>query len=93
MTIHRTINFPGGFYGCEIWTFTLREERQLRAFEYRVLRKVLGQRGTRQQGSGENYITRGLMICAAQPNIAMVIKSRRMTWAGHVASIWERGGA
>jgi hypothetical protein len=93
MAIHRTITFPGDFYGCETWTFTLRVERRLRVFENRVLRKVLGQRGTRQQGSGENYVMRGLMICTAQPNIVLVIKSRRMTWERHVACMWKREGA
>ena len=27
-------------YGCETWLFTLKEERRLRAFENRVLRKI-----------------------------------------------------
>jgi len=34
-------------YGCETWSLTLREERRLRAFENRVLRRVFGARGTR----------------------------------------------
>ena len=29
-------------YGCETWSLTLREERRLRVFENRVLRKVFG---------------------------------------------------
>ena len=29
-------------YGCETWLLTLREERRLRVFENRVLRKVFG---------------------------------------------------
>ena len=28
--------------GCEIWLLTLREERRLRVFENRVLRKIFG---------------------------------------------------
>ena len=27
-------------YGCETWSFTLREERRLRVFENRVLRRI-----------------------------------------------------
>ena len=27
-------------YGCETWLFTLKEERRLRAFENRVLRRI-----------------------------------------------------
>jgi len=36
--IYRTIILPVFLYGCETWSFTLREERRLREFENRVLR-------------------------------------------------------
>ena len=29
-------------YGCETWPLTLREERELRVFENRVLRRIFG---------------------------------------------------
>jgi len=29
-------------YGCETWSLILREERRLRVFENRVLRKIFG---------------------------------------------------
>jgi len=29
-------------YGCETWSFTLREERRVRVFENRVLRRIFG---------------------------------------------------
>ena len=45
--IYRTIILLIVLYGCETWSLTLREERRLRAFENRVLRRVLGLRGTR----------------------------------------------
>ena len=31
-------------YGCETWSLTLREERRLRVFENRVLRRIFGPR-------------------------------------------------
>ena len=31
-----------GLYGCETWSLTLREERRMRVFENRVLRRVFG---------------------------------------------------
>jgi len=40
--IHRTIIFPVVLYGCETWSLTLREERRLRGFENRVLRRIVG---------------------------------------------------
>jgi hypothetical protein len=38
--IHRTIILPVVLYGCETWSLTFREERRLRVFENRVLRKI-----------------------------------------------------
>ena len=37
--IHRTIILPVVLYGCETWSLTLKEERRLRVFENRVLRR------------------------------------------------------
>ena len=37
---YRTIILPVVLYGCETWSLTLREERRLRVFENRVLRRV-----------------------------------------------------
>jgi hypothetical protein len=45
--ICRTIILPIVLYGCETWLLTVRDERRLRVFENRVLRKVLGLRRTR----------------------------------------------
>ena len=39
--IHITITLPV-FYGCETWSLTLREERTMRVFENRVLRRIFG---------------------------------------------------
>ena len=40
--IYRTIILPVVFYGNEICSLTLREERRLRLFENRVLRRIFG---------------------------------------------------
>jgi hypothetical protein len=40
--IYRTIILSVVLYGCETWSLTLGEERRLRVFENRVLRKVFG---------------------------------------------------
>ena len=39
-------------YGCETWSLTLREERILRVFENRVLRRIFGLR--RDEVTGDN---------------------------------------
>ena len=42
INIYRTIIFPVVLYGCENWSLILREERRLRLFENRVLRRIFG---------------------------------------------------
>jgi hypothetical protein len=49
--IYRTIILPVVLYGCETWSLTLRDERRLRVFENRVLRKVFGPK--RDEVTGE----------------------------------------
>ena len=87
--IYRIIILPV-LYGCEAWSLTAREERQLRVFENMVLRRIFGPR--RDEVTGEwrtrlhNEELNGLY---SSPNIVRVIKSRRMRWAGHVARMGE----
>jgi hypothetical protein len=40
--IYKTIILPVVPYGCETWSLTLRDERRLRVFENRVLRRIFG---------------------------------------------------
>ena len=48
---YRTIILPVVLYGSETWSLTLREERRLRVFENRVLRRVFGPK--RDEVTGE----------------------------------------
>ena len=61
--IYRIIILPVVLYGCETWSLTLMEERRLRVFENRVLRRVFEPKGDEVTGNGENYIMRSLVIC------------------------------
>ena len=49
--IYRTIILPVVLYGCETWSLILREERRLRVFGNRVLRRVFGPK--RDEVTGE----------------------------------------
>jgi len=51
ITIYRTIILPVVLYGCETWLLTLREERRLRVFENRALRRIFGPK--RDEVTGE----------------------------------------
>jgi hypothetical protein len=49
--IYRAIILPVVLYGCETWSLTLKEERRLRVFENRVLRRIFGPK--RDEVTGE----------------------------------------
>jgi hypothetical protein len=69
--LYRTIILPVVLYGCETWSLTLSEERRLRVFENRVLRRIFGPK--RDEVTGErrklhNEELNGLyclMVCTA----------------------------
>jgi hypothetical protein len=62
----------------------LREERRLKVFENRVLRRVFGPKRDEVTGEWRKLHNEDLNLYSL-PNIVRVAKSRRMRWAGHVA--------
>ena len=83
---------PVVLYGCETWSLTLREERKLRVFANRVLRKIFGPRRDEVTGEWRRLHNEELNDLYSSPNIVRVIKSRRIRWAGHVARMGEERG-
>ena len=67
----------------------MREERKLRVFENRVLRRVFGPSRDEVTGELRRLHNEELNDLYSSPNIVRVIKSRRMRWAGHVARMGE----
>jgi hypothetical protein len=78
-------------YGCETWSLTLREERRLRVFEKRVLRKIFGRKRDEVTGERRKLHNEELKDLYSSSSIVLVIKSRKMRWAGHAARMGERG--
>jgi hypothetical protein len=89
INVYRIIILPVVLYGCETWSLTLSEERRLRVFENRVLRKVFGPKRDEVTGEWTNLHNEELNDMYFLPNIVRVVKSRRMRWAGHVARMGE----
>ena len=61
--INRTMILPVVLYGCETWSLTLREERMLKLFENKVLRRIFGPKRDEVRENGEDNITRSFMLC------------------------------
>jgi len=90
--IYRTIILPVVLYGCETWSLILREERRLRVFENRVLRRVFGSKRDEVTGEWRKLHNEELNDLYFLPNTMRVVKSRRMRWAEHVAHMGEDKG-
>ena len=87
--IYRTIILPVVLYGCEIWSLTMREERRLRVFENRVLRRIFGPKRYEVTVECRKLHNKEFSDLYSLPNIVRVVKSRRMRRAWHVARIRE----
>jgi hypothetical protein len=64
MSIYKTIILPVVLYGCETWSLTSREERRLRVFENRVMRRIFGPKRDEVTGDWKkNYTMRSFVTC------------------------------
>ena len=69
-------------YGCETKSLALKEECRLGLLENRIPRQIFGLRRRR-------FHNGKLLSLCRSPNIVRAIKSRRVRWAGHVATMQE----
>jgi len=90
--IYATIILPVVLYGCETWSLTLTEERRLRVFENRMLRRILGPEGDEVTGKWRKLHNEELNDLYCSPNIVRVIISKRIRWAGLIARMEEKRG-
>jgi len=87
-----SIILPVVLYGCETWSLTLREERNLRVFENMMLRRIFGPRRDEVTGEWRRLHNEELNDLYSSPNIVRVIKSIRMKWARRVARMGKERG-
>jgi hypothetical protein len=77
-------------YGCEAWTLTNRDEKHLRIFERRILRKIYGP-VQNEDVSWRNRRNYELNELIGNADIVRFINSRRMAWLGHVMRMDNKG--
>ena len=78
-------------YGCKTCSLTLREERRPVVFESGLVRRMFGPKRDEVTWDWRKLHNEELNDLYSSPNIFIVIKSRRMRWAGHVARIDGEG--
>ena len=88
----KTIILSAVLYGRETWSLTLREERWVRVFQNRVLRRIFGPKSDEVTGKWRRLHEEELNELYCSPNIIQVIKSRITKWAGHVVRLRDRRG-
>jgi hypothetical protein len=70
----------------------LREEHRVKVFEHRVLRRIFGAKRDGVTGEWRKLHNEELNDLYCLPKIVLVIKSKRMRWAGHVTRMEEGRG-
>jgi len=75
-------------YACGAWATTKSDEKRLLLFERRILRKIYGSKRN-EENIYERRTNEELRAIFKEPNIVGILKSRRISWAGHV---WRAEG-
>jgi hypothetical protein len=76
--------FPLVSYGCETWSLISREEHRLRVSENRVLRRIFGPKRDEVTGGWRKLHEEELHNLNSSLTVIRMIKSKRMSLAGHV---------
>jgi hypothetical protein len=72
--IYRIIILPVALYGCETWSLILWEERRVRVFENRALKKLFGRKREEVTEKWRKLHNEGLNDLYSLQNIAWGIK-------------------
>jgi len=73
--IYRTIFLPVVLNWCETWSLTMREERRLRVFDSRVLRRIFGPKRGEETGEWRKLHNEELNALYSSTNIIRGMKS------------------
>jgi hypothetical protein len=75
---------PAVLQGYETWSLTIREERRLRVFESRELKRIFGPKRDEVTRGWRKFHNEGLLDLYPSPNVIRMIKTRRTKWTGYI---------
>jgi hypothetical protein len=93
LLIYKILILPEVLYGCETCSLTLRQEHRLRVFENKVLRRIFGPKMDEMTGGWGKLHNEQLRDLYSSPSIIRLIKSKRISWAGHVTRMGKERNA
>ena len=82
-TSYHTVIRPVAVYGSECWVLTENIKQKLLVFERRLLRRIFGPT-LKTDGEWRQKTNEELENLINHENIVRHIKSRRLSWVGHV---------
>jgi hypothetical protein len=85
--IYGTIILHVVLYGFETCSLTSREDRRLKMFENRGLRRIFGLKKDKVTGGWRKLHNEELHNLYRMPNLIRMMKSRKMNWARLVARV------
>lgn len=85
LRLYKTLIRPVLTYGSETWTLTKALEEDLRRFERKVLRRILGGTYDPEELAWRRRTNQEVMDLYKEKDVIQFIKVGRLRWAGHVA--------
>jgi hypothetical protein len=76
-----------------MWSLILREERRLRVFEKRVLRRIFGLKRDEVIGGWRKLQNEELHNVYSSTSIIRMVMPMRVRWTGHVACMGKKRNA
>jgi hypothetical protein len=76
-------------YASAIWTLTMRDRKQLKIFERKVYRRILGPVYENEKGNWRILTNKEIYASIKKPTVIETIRLNRLRWFGHVHRMGE----